>query len=185
MHDRQRGQFVEITEAGRELQKKMWSAYRRRSKSSGSNCGHRCHEACGLLDGWVLLLRRQGGRCPRRRAGAMTALICLFVRTTPSAFLGHKARSVESPDIRFFMARDQIDMTPLPSRDELVTWFEAASSRRPSSHRYRARENPVHAEAVSPCHTKARAASARCSKHAALLGWGADMERGNIIGSTT
>jgi hypothetical protein len=27
--------------------------------------------------------------------------------------------------IRIFMARDQIDMTPLQSRDELVAWLEA------------------------------------------------------------
>src|SRR5260221_1396900 len=47
-----RGQFVEITEAGRELQKKMWSAY---SAAIGKHVGSKLFDAdalklCGLLD---------------------------------------------------------------------------------------------------------------------------------------
>jgi hypothetical protein len=38
------------------------------------------------------------------------------------------------------MARDQIDMTPLQSRDELVAWLEA----------------------IAPCHTEAHAVSVHC-----------------------
>src|SRR4029453_3638681 len=44
----------------------------------------------------------------------------------PSAFPwphGAFGRIARYPD--FFMARDQIDMTPLETRDELVAWFEA------------------------------------------------------------
>ena len=74
-----RGQFVEITEAGRELQKKMWSAYSAAiEKHVGSKLsGCRRHEALrSARPAGLLLLRGQGGGCPRRRAGAMTALIC-------------------------------------------------------------------------------------------------------------
>src|SRR5258708_16433635 len=47
-----RGQFVEITESGRELQKKMWSAY---SAAIGKHVGSKLSDAdalrrCGLLD---------------------------------------------------------------------------------------------------------------------------------------
>jgi DNA-binding MarR family transcriptional regulator len=47
-----RGQFVEITEAGRELQKKMWSAY---SAAIEKHVGSKLSDAdasrlCGLLD---------------------------------------------------------------------------------------------------------------------------------------
>src|SRR4029077_9992839 len=47
-----RGQFVEITEAGRELQKKMWNAY---SAAIENSAGSQVREAdamklCGLLD---------------------------------------------------------------------------------------------------------------------------------------
>ena len=47
-----RGQFVEITEAGRELQKKMWSAY---SAAIERHVGSKLSDAdavklCGLLD---------------------------------------------------------------------------------------------------------------------------------------
>jgi DNA-binding MarR family transcriptional regulator len=48
-----RGQFVEITEAGRELQKKMWAAY---SAAIETHVGSKLSDAdgarlCGLLDG--------------------------------------------------------------------------------------------------------------------------------------
>jgi DNA-binding MarR family transcriptional regulator len=47
-----RGQFVEITEAGRELQKKMWNAY---SAAIEKHVGSKLSDAdamklCGLLD---------------------------------------------------------------------------------------------------------------------------------------
>jgi DNA-binding MarR family transcriptional regulator len=73
-----RGQFVEITEAGRELQKKMWSAY---SAAIEKHVGRRCDEALrSARPAGLLLLRGQGNcRRPRRRAGAMTVLICFVV----------------------------------------------------------------------------------------------------------
>ena len=77
-----RGQFVEITEAGRELQKKMWSAY---SAAIEKHVGSKLSDAdamklCGSArPAGLLLLRRQAGRRPRRRAGAMSALICFVV----------------------------------------------------------------------------------------------------------
>src|ERR1700740_2813003 len=65
-----RGQFVEITEAGRELQKKMWSAYSAAiekhvgSKLSDSDaimrCGLVAAAACGA--GGAVRARRPGGR---------------------------------------------------------------------------------------------------------------------------
>ena len=63
------------------------------------------------------------------------------------------------------MARDQIDMTPLQSRDELVAWLAAGV--KPESefrHRHRAREEPFTLQGHQPVPMKARAASARCSK---------------------
>src|ERR1700723_2999587 len=59
-----RGQFVEITEAGRELQKKMWSAY---SAAIEKHVGSKLSDAdavrlCGLLD-------RLGCSCDEAQAG--------------------------------------------------------------------------------------------------------------------
>ena len=84
-----RGQFVEITEAGRELQKKMWNAYSAAIENHvGSRAvGCRRHEALrSARPARLLLLRGQGGRCPRRRAGAMTPPYVSLMRTPPSAF---------------------------------------------------------------------------------------------------
>src|SRR5919206_235588 len=57
-----RGQFVEITEAGRELQKKMWTAY---SAAIEKHVGSKLSDAdamklCGLLDrlGWEPIMER-------------------------------------------------------------------------------------------------------------------------------
>jgi DNA-binding MarR family transcriptional regulator len=60
-----RGQFVEITEAGRELQKKMWSSY---SAAIEKHIGSKLSDAdavklCGLLD-------RLGCSCNEARAPA-------------------------------------------------------------------------------------------------------------------
>jgi DNA-binding MarR family transcriptional regulator len=73
-----RGQFVEITEAGRELQKKMWNAY---SAAIEKHVGSKLSDEAlrSARPAGLLLLRGQGGRCPRRRAGAMTALISFVV----------------------------------------------------------------------------------------------------------
>src|SRR4030088_220255 len=65
-----RGQFVEITEAGRELQKKMWSAY---SASIEKHIGSKISDAdaakiCGLLD--RLGCSCGEGRPPAARDGA-------------------------------------------------------------------------------------------------------------------
>src|ERR1700691_1663919 len=119
-----RGQFVEITEAGRELQKKMWSAY---SAAIEKHVGSKLSDAdavrlCGLLD-------RLGCSCDEAqegvaRDGAPARWYC-FRPQHPRA-----GRSGDIPDTarvrskRLFssgicMARDQIDMTPLQSRDEL------------------------------------------------------------------
>ena len=61
-----RGQFVEITEAGRELQKKMWSSY---SAAIEKHVGSKLSDAdavklCGLLD-------RLGCSCDEARAPAV------------------------------------------------------------------------------------------------------------------
>src|SRR4029450_2849738 len=126
-----RGQFVEITEAGRELQKKMWNAY---SAAIEKHVGSKLSDAdamklCGLLD-------RLGCSCSDVKAAAAPDGVpagwqpgyVSLLRTPPSAFPwphGAFGRIARVPD--FFMARDQIDMTPLQSRDELVTWFGAGT----------------------------------------------------------
>src|SRR5713226_8048568 len=76
-----RGQFVEITEAGRELQKKMWSAY---SAAIEKHVGSKLSDVdasrlCGLLD-------RLGCSCDEAQALAAR----------------DGARSVETPHIRNF-----------------------------------------------------------------------------------
>ena len=63
------------------------------------------------------------------------------------------------------MARDQIDMTPLQSRDELVAWLEAgvkpvSEFRIGTEHE----KTPFTLQGHDPCRTKDRAGSARCSR---------------------
>ena len=99
-----RGQFVEITEAGRELQKKMWSAY---SAAIEKHVGSKLSDAdaaklCGLLDRLGCSCgEAQSPACQRRRARPMITLLTLTaanpaVRRHPR----HHARSVETPYIR-------------------------------------------------------------------------------------
>ena len=61
------------------------------------------------------------------------------------------------------MARDQIDMTPLQSRDELVAWFEAGC-KPPSEWRMGTEheKTPFTLEGHRPVPYRARAASAPC-----------------------
>ena len=94
-----RGQFVEITEAGRELQKRMWGAY---SAAIEKHVGSKLSDAdamklCGLLD-------RLGCSCSDVKA-ATAATACRRDDSAPSIrccghcrphYLGHTARSVES-----------------------------------------------------------------------------------------
>ena len=66
-----RGQFVEITEAGRELQKKMWSAY---SAAIEKHVGSKLSDAdavklCGLLD-------RLGCSCGEASSGSPPETAC-------------------------------------------------------------------------------------------------------------
>ena len=184
-----RGQFVEITEAGRELQKKMWSAY---SAAIEKHVGSKLSDAdavklCGLLD-------RLGCSCDeaqalaagRRRVGAMILL-------SPSASSDrpvrgrprHRARSVEARLLSgICMARDQIDMTPLQSRDELVAWLEAGV-KPPSEFRIGTEheKTPFTLEGHHPVpYEGARGIGALLEGMKLLLGWEPIMERGNIIG---
>src|SRR5437588_2131468 len=82
------------------------------------------------------------------------------------------------------MARDQIDMTPLQSRDELVAWLEAgvkpvSEFRIGTEHEktpFRLRDrSPVPYQGV-------RGIGALLEGMKLLLGWEPIMERGNIIG---
>ena len=69
-----------------------------------------------------------------------------------------------SPSCESSMARDQVDMTPIDSRDELVAWFEPGckpKSRIP--HRHRTREVRRSRRGHRPVPMTARAASVRCS----------------------
>ena len=99
-----RGQFVEITETGRELQKKMWSAY---SAAIEKHVGSKLSDAdavklCGLLD-------RLGCSCDEaQRSPPETArphddlvFTSSILRTVPvRGHPRHRARSVEAPFIR-------------------------------------------------------------------------------------
>ena len=102
-----RGQFVEITEAGRELQKKMWSAY---SAAIEKHVGSKLSDAdalklCGLLD-------RLGCSCGEVKLPPPQETACppddiVFACYRPAAASGrgcpcHRARSVETPQIRNF-----------------------------------------------------------------------------------
>ena len=99
-----RGQFVEITEAGRELQKKMWSAY---SAAIEKHVGSKLSDADAAetlrpaRSAGLLLRRSVIARRKRRRARAMTSFSPLAsadraVRGHPR----HRARSVAAPHIR-------------------------------------------------------------------------------------
>src|SRR6266511_4710045 len=107
------------------------------------------------------------------------------MRTTPSAFPwphGAFGRIARYPD--FFMARDQIDMTPLQSRDELVAWLEAGI-KPPSEFRIGTEheKTPFTLDGRQPVpYEGARGIGALLEGMQLLLGWEPIMERGNIIG---
>ena len=82
------------------------------------------------------------------------------------------------------MARDQIDMTPLQSRDELVAWLEAGV-KPPSEFRIGTEheKTPFTLEGHHPVpYEGARGIGALLEGMQLLLGWEPIMERGNIIG---
>src|SRR6187455_2521850 len=82
------------------------------------------------------------------------------------------------------MARDQIDMTPLQSRDELVAWFEAGS-KPPSEFRIGTEheKTPFTLEGHQPVpYEGARGIGALLEGMQLLLGWEPITEHGNIIG---
>src|SRR5438876_462735 len=82
------------------------------------------------------------------------------------------------------MARDQIDMTPLQSRDELVGWLEAGV-KPPSEFRIGTEheKTPFTLEGHHPVpYEGARGIGALLEGMQLLLGWEPIMERGNIIG---
>ena len=82
------------------------------------------------------------------------------------------------------MARDQVDMTPLSSRDELVAWFEAgakpkAEFRIGTEHE----KTPFTLEGRQPVpYEGPRGIGALLEGMKLLLGWEPIMENGNIIG---
>src|SRR5262245_2151777 len=82
------------------------------------------------------------------------------------------------------MARDQIDMTPLTSRDELVAWIAAGEK---PKHQFRIgtehEKTPFHLSDHSPVsYEGSRGIGALLNGMRHLLGWEPIMERGNIIG---
>src|SRR6476620_7423475 len=82
------------------------------------------------------------------------------------------------------MARDQIDMTPLQSRDELVAWLEAGV-KPPSEFRIGTEheKTPFTLSGHRPvAYEGARGIGALLEGMKLLLGWEPIMERGNIIG---
>src|SRR5271155_1176621 len=82
------------------------------------------------------------------------------------------------------MARDQIDMTPLASRDELVAWLEAGV-KPPSEFRIGTEheKTPFTLSGHRPVpYEGARGIGALLEGMKLLLGWEPIMERGNIIG---
>jgi glutamate--cysteine ligase len=82
------------------------------------------------------------------------------------------------------MARDQIDMTPLQSRDELVAWLEAGV-KPPSEFRIGTEheKTPFRLQGHDPvAYEGARGIGALLEGMKLLLGWEPIMERGNIIG---
>jgi glutamate--cysteine ligase len=82
------------------------------------------------------------------------------------------------------MARDQIDMTPLHSRDELVAWLEAGSKPPPEFRIGTEHEKtPFTLEGHQPVpYAGARGIGALLEGMQLLLGWEPIMEKGNIIG---
>src|SRR5687767_13057955 len=83
-----------------------------------------------------------------------------------------------------FMARDQIDMTPLQSRDELVAWL-AAGVKPPSEFRIGTEheKTPITLEGYHPVpYEGARGIGALLEGMQLLLGWEPIIEHGNIIG---
>src|ERR1700759_3240128 len=86
----------------------------------------------------------------------------------------HRARSVETPPHpEPVMARDQIDMTPLQSRDELVAWLEAGV-KRPSEFRIGTEheKTPCTLEGHEPVpYEGARGIGALLEGMQLLLGW--------------
>ena len=184
-----RGQFVEITEAGRELQKKMWSAY---SAAIEKHVGSKLSDAdavklCGLLD-------RLGCSCgevkaaaaQRWRARPMISFLpaASADRAGPRIPCHTRAFGRNATISGIFMARDQIDMTPLQSRDELVAWLEAGV--KPASEFRIGTEHektPFTLEGHHPVpYEGARGIGALLEGMKLLLGWEPIMERGNIIG---
>src|SRR6266576_3663607 len=82
------------------------------------------------------------------------------------------------------MARDQIDMTPLQSRDELVAWLEAGV-KSPSEFRIGTEheKTPFTLSGHHPvAYEGARGIGALLEGMKLLLGWEPIIERGNIIG---
>ena len=184
-----RGQFVEITEAGRELQKKMWSAY---SAAIEKHVGSKLSDADAVKAVRAarparLLVRRGPAAPPPERArrrddivfpSASADRVVRGCFPTPRAF----GRSASTSGI--CMARDQIDMTPLQSRDELVAWLEAGV-KPPSEFRIGTEheKTPFTLEGHQPVpYEGARGIGALLEGMKLLLGWEPIMERGNIIG---
>src|SRR3569833_3695985 len=82
------------------------------------------------------------------------------------------------------MARDQSDMTPLESRDELVAWLEAGV-KPPSAFRIGTEheKTPFTLEGLRPVpYAGSRGIQALLEGMKLLLGWEPIMECGNIIG---
>src|SRR5581483_7844469 len=88
------------------------------------------------------------------------------------------------PDPEVLMARDQIDMTPLTSRDELVAWI--AGGVKPKSEFRIGTEHektPFTLEGHAPVpYEGAKGIGALLEGMQLLLGWEPIMEQGNIIG---
>jgi glutamate--cysteine ligase len=88
------------------------------------------------------------------------------------------------PSAGFFMARDQIDMTPLTSRDELVAWI--AAGEKPTDQFRIGTEHektPFRLAGHSPVpYEGADGIGALLTGMQRLLGWEPILDRGNIIG---
>src|SRR3981081_4811889 len=104
--------------------------------------------------------------------------LCPQPPPTPRAF----GRNVPHPEP--VMARDQIDMTPLQSRDELVAWLEAGV-KPPSEFRIGTEheKTPFTLQGHDPvAYEGARGIGALLEGMQLLLGWEPIMEHGKIIG---
>src|SRR6201991_621121 len=127
--------------------------------------------------------RRWPPETPRRRddiilPSRFRGSLCPQPPPTPRAF-GRNA-SHPSP----VMARDQIDMTPLQSRDELVAWLEAGV-KPPSEFRIGTEheKTPFTLQGHDPVpYEGVRGIGALLEGMKLLLGWEPIIERGNIIG---